>query len=230
MLQINGVFKMLTEVHREYNSLLPLEMQEKDGDWFDDIDEKMMSFKNKIHNWIKDAEHEKKKEQLSSKSRSVTSKHSSSRKSSSSPFSSRSSKGKRALQEKLRMAELLAEAEFLKKRQSAKIQEEKLKIEEEHAKSKAKVKVLEAIESEDHKREFNVDGQYNGEINKAIDERPEIHHQGTKQYHYGQATVGDDKFNFSLIKQPLHEKVKRNQGNVIRWAPSKPTGERGIRR
>ena len=61
MLQINGVFKMLTEVHREYNSLLPLEMQEQDGDWFDDIDEKMMSFKNKIHNWIKDAEHEKKK-------------------------------------------------------------------------------------------------------------------------------------------------------------------------
>ena len=61
MLQINGVFKMLTEVHREYNSLLPLEMQEQEGDWFDDIDEKIMSFKNKIHNWIKDAEHEKKK-------------------------------------------------------------------------------------------------------------------------------------------------------------------------
>ena len=121
MLQIDDVFKILIEVHREYNSLLPLEMQEQDEDWFDDIDEKMMSFKNKIHNWIKDAEHEKKKEQLSSKSRSVTSKHSSSRKSSSSPFSSRSSKGKRALQEKLRMAELLAEAEFLKKRQSAKI-------------------------------------------------------------------------------------------------------------
>ena len=28
MLQIDGVFKMLVEVHREYNSLLPLEMQE----------------------------------------------------------------------------------------------------------------------------------------------------------------------------------------------------------
>ena len=36
--------------------------------------------------------------------------------------------------------------------------EEKLKIEEEYAKSKAKAKILEAIESEDHKREFNVDG------------------------------------------------------------------------
>ena len=57
MLQIDGVFKMLIEVHREYNLLLPLEMQEQDEDWFDDIDEKLMSFKNKIHNWIRDAEH-----------------------------------------------------------------------------------------------------------------------------------------------------------------------------
>ena len=60
MLQIGGVFKMLIEVHREYNSLLPLEMQEQDEDWFTDIDEKMMSLKNKIHNWIRDAEHERK--------------------------------------------------------------------------------------------------------------------------------------------------------------------------
>ena len=96
------------------------------------------------------------------------------------------------------MAELLAEAEFLEKRQSAKIHEGKLKIEEEYAKSKAKVKILEAIESEDHKREFNVDGQYKGEINKAIDEKLEIQHQRSKQYHHDQATAGDGKFDFSL--------------------------------
>ena len=124
------------------------------------------------------------------------------------------------------MAEILAEAEFQEKRQSAKIQEEKLKIEEEYAKSKAKVKILEAIESEDHKREFNVNGQYKGEINKAIDEKPEIQHQGTKQYQYDQVTVGDGKLHFSFIKQPLHEKVKGNQANVTRWEPSKPIGER----
>ena len=125
------------------------------------------------------------------------------------------------------MAELLAEAEFLEKRQSAKIHEEKLKIEEEYAKSKVKVKILEATESEDHKREFNVDGQYKGEVNKAIDEKLEIQHQRTKQYHYDQATVGDGKFDFSLLEQPLHEKtVKGNQANVTRWAPSTPTGER----
>ena len=97
---------------------------------------------------------------MSSKSRIVATKHSYSRKSPLSSSSSRSSKDKTAFQEKLRMAELLAEAEFLEKRQSAKIHEEKLKIEEEYAESKAKVKVLEAIKSEDHKREFNVDGQH----------------------------------------------------------------------
>ena len=72
------------------------------------------------------------------------------------------------------MAELLAESEFLEKRQSAKIHEEKLKIEKEYAKSKAKVKILEAIESEDYEREFNVDGQYKGETDKATDEKQEI--------------------------------------------------------
>ena len=60
MLQIDGVFKMLIEVHRKYNSLLPLEMQEQDEDWFHDINEKMMPFKNKIHNWIRDPDHERK--------------------------------------------------------------------------------------------------------------------------------------------------------------------------
>ena len=89
MLQIDGVFKMLTELHRQYNSLLPLEIQEQDEDWFVDINEKMMSFKNEINNCIRDTEHER-KERLPSKSRSVTSKHSSSRKPSSSSSSSRS--------------------------------------------------------------------------------------------------------------------------------------------
>ena len=72
----------------------------------------------------------------------------------------------------------------------------------------------------------NVDGQYKSEINKAIDEKPEIKHHRTKQYHYDQATVDDRKFDFSPIKQPLHGKVKGNQANVTRWAPSKAIGER----
>ena len=69
---------MLIQVHREYNLLLPLEVQEQDEDWSDDIDEQMMSFKNKIYYWLRDTEYEKKR-RLSSKSGSVTSKHFSSR-------------------------------------------------------------------------------------------------------------------------------------------------------
>ena len=49
-----------------------------------------------------------------------------------------------------------------------------MKIEKEYAKSKAKVKILEAIKSEDHKGEFKVDGQCKEEINKTTDEKPEI--------------------------------------------------------
>ena len=45
MLQIDGVFEVLVEVRRQCNSLLPLEMQEQDEDWFDDIYEKMITFK-----------------------------------------------------------------------------------------------------------------------------------------------------------------------------------------
>ena len=40
---------MLVEVHEEYNSLLSLEMQAQDEEWFDEVDENMLSFKNKIH-------------------------------------------------------------------------------------------------------------------------------------------------------------------------------------
>ena len=58
MLQIDDMFKQMMEVHKEYNSLLPLEVQEDDK-WFDDIDADMLVFKQKIHNWIKEAEQER---------------------------------------------------------------------------------------------------------------------------------------------------------------------------
>ena len=37
MLQVDDLFKMVTEVHKKYNALLPVEQQEKDEDWFDEI-------------------------------------------------------------------------------------------------------------------------------------------------------------------------------------------------
>ena len=58
MLQID-MFKQVMDVHKEYNSLLPLEAQEGDKKWFDDIDADRLVFKQKIHNWIREAEHDR---------------------------------------------------------------------------------------------------------------------------------------------------------------------------
>ena len=45
MLQANDLFKMVTEVHKEYNALSPVEQQDKDEDWLDEIDANMLEFK-----------------------------------------------------------------------------------------------------------------------------------------------------------------------------------------
>ena len=39
---------------------MPLEIEEQDEEWFDDVEEDMLSFKKKIHDWIKDADFERK--------------------------------------------------------------------------------------------------------------------------------------------------------------------------
>ena len=130
MLQIDDMFKQLMDVHKKCNSLLPLEAQEDDQKWFDDIDADMLVFKQKIDNWIKEAEHDRDaelKEKASVKSK--RSRKSSSKSLNSRLSSTRSSRGDRALVEKLKMAELKAEAEFMVKRLLAEFKAQKLKIE-----------------------------------------------------------------------------------------------------
>ena len=51
--QTDGMFKQLMDVHKEYNSLLPLEAQEDNEKWFDDIDADMLVFEQQIHNWVR---------------------------------------------------------------------------------------------------------------------------------------------------------------------------------
>ena len=56
MLQVN-LFKLIIEVHNVYKVLLPQNKQTRNhDDWFDEIDEKIMQFKHKIHSWIREAE------------------------------------------------------------------------------------------------------------------------------------------------------------------------------
>ena len=109
ILQIDDMFKQLMDVHKEYNFLLPLEAQEDDEKWFDDIDADMLVFKQKIYNWIREAEQEKDAEWMEKTSvKSKRSTKSSSKPSSSRTSSTRSSRSEKALMEKLKMAELKA--------------------------------------------------------------------------------------------------------------------------
>ena len=110
--------------------------------WFTDIDEKVFSFKHKIHNWLREGDEMQRieKKSRSSCSRSTSSKSSSR---SSSSKSSRLSNKERAIEEKVRLADLQAEATFMQKKRYAELQAESLRIEEEMAKAKARVKIYE---------------------------------------------------------------------------------------
>ena len=50
---------MVTGVHKEYNASLPVVQQDKDKNWYDEIDANMLQFKQKIHGWIRDVENER---------------------------------------------------------------------------------------------------------------------------------------------------------------------------
>ena len=145
MLQIDDMFQKMMEVHKEYNSMSLLEVQEDDEKWFDDTDADMLVFKQKIHNWIKEAEQERDaemKEKASVKSNKPHKSLSRSSRSSRS-LSTKSSRSDRALKKKLKMAELQAAAEFMEKQQTAEFKMQKLKIEEQYAKSQARMTILE---------------------------------------------------------------------------------------
>ena len=48
------------ERHKECNSVLQLDVQETDEEWFDVADHNLSAFKQKTDNWMKDAEAERK--------------------------------------------------------------------------------------------------------------------------------------------------------------------------
>ena len=117
--------------------MLPPAEQQRDEEWFDDLDHNICSFKQRIHSWIIDAEAER-QAQLSSK-RSVSTKASSQSRSSgrsSSKASSRSLREKRALEERIKMAELMAEAEYMQRKKSLEFENLRIQLAEEVAKEK----------------------------------------------------------------------------------------------
>ena len=156
MQQPDDIFKMF-EVH---NSMLQPDAQETDKERFDDVEHNPCAFKQKIHNWMKDANAERKaavSSRLSDVSagrrtssvRSISKYSSGSSSKQSTNSSHKSSREDTVLEEKIKIAELIAEAEFMEKRQTLEQQAQRLKIASEVAKSKAHVKRLE------NTREFN---------------------------------------------------------------------------
>ena len=51
--QLNDMFKMLVEIHEELENI---DDQYTEELWFEDIDQKVFSFKHKVHNWLREAE------------------------------------------------------------------------------------------------------------------------------------------------------------------------------
>ena len=100
--QLNDTFTMLVDIHEEFEKI---EKEYTDDIWFGDTDQKLFSFKHKVHNWLKKEDKEHKREH-------------SSRSSARSSFSkSSSSTREKAVEEKLRVPELIAEASFMRKRE-----------------------------------------------------------------------------------------------------------------
>ena len=96
----------------------------------------------------------------------------SSRQSSVSSPDSKSVKSEKALKEELRMAEMLTEMHFLDERQTTEFKAQNLNIKEQYVKSRARVKVLEDLESDSvnpailHNSKINI--SYNLVNNKNI--------------------------------------------------------------
>ena len=50
--QFDDIFRMMLDIQKSYNSLLPPAEQQSDEECFDDLDGNVCSFKQKVHSWI----------------------------------------------------------------------------------------------------------------------------------------------------------------------------------
>ena len=143
--QFDYIFKQVLLAHQEYHSLLDEEKKPSYEEWFEQVDERVFTFKHQVHNWLSDAEMERANTSIqSSKKVSKSCSSGSSRRtkiSSSGPNFSRSST-ERAVEEKAKLAEMMAEAEFFQRRELAKNKAEQLRVQEKLTKAKAKISSL----------------------------------------------------------------------------------------
>ena len=150
MCQFNDQLKLLMSLHEEIHTMLEVEEEEIESDeWIDMVDEKIFIFKRRVHTWLKNAEEDRSSFQSdkshSSRGSSVKTRSSSKSNVSKRPScSNKSANSKtRAVEENAKLAELPAEKSFLIKRQMAENEAEKLKVQQEIAKAKARSRIFE---------------------------------------------------------------------------------------
>ena len=59
---------MLLSIHEEYNQVLDDDERTRKDDWFNDLDNKVCTFKKKIDSWLRSADRERKSSKGSSRS------------------------------------------------------------------------------------------------------------------------------------------------------------------
>ena len=113
--QLNDTFKLIEDINQE---MIELDDNYTEGLWFTDIDEKVFSFKHKVHNWLREGYET---QRIEKKSRSSCSRSTSSKSSSRSTSfkSSKLSTKERAIEEKVQLADLQAEEILMHKKRAA---------------------------------------------------------------------------------------------------------------
>lgn len=67
MNKLNEIFKMLLDVHHEYNEFLGHDERDRDDDWFDEVYPQVCFFKRKVHCWLREAAQKVKSSNCSSR-------------------------------------------------------------------------------------------------------------------------------------------------------------------
>ena len=109
--QFDDLFKQLMKVHNKYLSIFTKgNEKKKQNQWFDEVDERVFSFKHKVHNCLKDVTLEEEKASRHSSKQSLKSSGHSKKSSRSSRLSSSGLSSKRAFVQEAKLAELMMEA------------------------------------------------------------------------------------------------------------------------
>ena len=124
--QYDDFLKLFSGVQGEYHGKLDDDQQKADDFWFDEVDQKIFTFKHSVHNYLQENE-----EVMSRRSRSSRKTKSSSSSSSSKSRKSGKSIKQQVINEKMKLAELEALVSFKKQQKTKKLVVEEMKLEEE---------------------------------------------------------------------------------------------------